>query len=79
MCFGKPKPPPPVVGDPELARQTTEARAAAQAERASAKDKRLADALSRIGGRYGRSSLFTDGAGGAGYAAPAARSLFQQV
>lgn len=77
MCFSKPKIP-PVQADPELARQQMEARQAAATDRANLKDQRVADAMARLGGRYGRSSLFTGTSGGAGYAAPQARSLFVQ-
>lgn len=78
MCFSKKQSlPPPVTADPELARQQAEARQANIITKGEAKDRRVADALAKMSGRYGRSSLFTGGAGGAGYAAPQARSLFQ--
>lgn len=76
MCFKKPKIP-TVVADPELAAQKEEVKADAQETRAADKETRLNAALSRANGTFGRSSLFTGGAGGAGYAAPAVRSLFE--
>lgn len=75
MCFKAPKPP-AVVADPELAREKADAEANAQATRAANKDSRTETALATMMGRTGRASLFSGGAGGAGFAAPQARSLF---
>ena len=74
MCFKKPKAP-KVTPDPELARQREEARRAAAEEREANKRARIDDRLSVLGGSSGRSLLFSQGGGGAGFAAPAARSL----
>lgn len=77
MCFKAPKPP-PVKEDPELARQKLEAKQNAQVERAAAKEARTNDRLLEAMGRSGRSSLFSGGAGGQGFVAATARSLFSK-
>ncbi len=80
MCFGPKKPaaPPPVKGDPELARQVEEERKLRQGDRAASKEARAADIIARLQGRSGRSSLFSGGAGGSGFATPVLRSLFER-
>lgn len=74
MCFKKPKAP-KITPDPELARQREEARRLAAEERQANKEGRISEQLSILGGNSGRSLLFTQGGGGAGFAAPQARSL----
>lgn len=74
MCFKKPKAPKPTP-NPELARDREEARRLAAEERAAAKRSRIDEQMSVLGGNSGRSLLFTQGGGGAGFAAPQARSL----
>lgn len=76
MCFKKPKIP-AVVVDPELEAQKAEVKADAQETRAADKASRLDAALSRASGSFGRASLFSGGGGGAGFAAPVVRSLFE--
>jgi hypothetical protein len=79
MCGEKPKPP-----KPTKAQKQAEADAAAQrklaleeqrAIRAENKEQRKQMRLGMLGMRLGRQSLLTGGRGGAGYAAPMARSL----
>lgn len=76
MCFKSPKMP-TVVADADLANDKEIASLDLQATRAASKENRLAESLARANGTFGRSSLFSGGAGGMGYATPAARSLFQ--
>jgi hypothetical protein len=75
MCFKKPKPP-VVQADPELERERAEAKQVAREERRANKQSRLEEMLARSGGKFGRSSMFSGSAGGSGFAAPLARSLF---
>ena len=74
MCFSAPKPP-PVIEDPELKAQQQAARDQAAQIRAQNKKTATADEIARQMGKVGRGSLLSGGAGGAGFAAPLARSL----
>lgn len=79
MCFKKPPKPPQVFPDPQLREQQKAARDDAAAARAADKQARTEAALARLSGAIGRNSLISGGVGGAGFAAPAARSLFVTV
>lgn len=78
MCFKPPKPK-PVAPNPELALQKSDSEAIAQERRSEAKKMRINETIAKMSGYTGRSSLFSGGAGGAGFAAPAARSLFVTI
>lgn len=75
MCFKPPKPPKPVP-NPEFTIQRNEAEQMARDTRAANKQARLEQTMQMLSGRVGRVSMFTGSAGGAGFAAPAGRSLF---
>lgn len=78
MCFKKPKPP-KVYADPQLKQQQAAARDDAAALRAADKEARTEAKLAQLSGLMGRGSLLSGGRGGAGFAAPQARSLFTVV
>jgi hypothetical protein len=75
MCF-KPKKPPPVLPDTELLAQNEQQKELMLAEKTKAKQRRMEDSLAMLSGTYGRASLLSGSAGGAGFAMPLARSLF---
>jgi hypothetical protein len=77
MCFKKPKTP-KVYADPALKQQQLDERAAAAAIRAEDKERRTQDRVAALSGRLGRNGLL-GAPGAAGFAAPAARSLFVTV
>jgi len=76
MCFKKPPKPPKIYADPALKQQQLDVRDDAAAQRAADKESRTEQKLAALSGRMGRGGLLSGGAGGAGYAMPAARSLF---
>lgn len=79
MCFKKPKPPVQSAADKaleaDLTAQRKEARAEQLRQRAQLKEERFQQELMGVGGGWGRSSLFSGGRGGGGFAAPMVRSL----
>ncbi len=76
-CF-KPKIP-KAQPNPDLTIQRTTMEQEARDVRANNKRSRLEATMDNFSGRTGRNSLFASGAGGAGFGAPLARSLFVKV
>ena len=76
-CF-KPKIP-KAVPNPDATIQRMEMEAQGRDTKAANKQARLEATLAGLSGKMGRNSLFTGMGGGAGYAAPLARSLFVEA
>lgn len=77
MCGPKVPDPPKPVANPELVREREQAERDMAEAKAERKRLRTEDQLAILSGRMGRKSLFTGAQGGAGYAAPLGRSLFE--
>lgn len=79
MCFKSPKPPKPTAEQVAAEADSKQQREAAMAEqrdqRTANKRSRFQLSLQRFGAGYGRASMFTGGAGGAGYGGTSVRSL----